>query len=91
LLFIWGEPGQRFIEGQHVFFWRMGDRGDLFQTDMHSVAAVFGPLFTNRIIHQNPPHGLGGSREEMPPAIPVLRLVDIHQAKIGFVHQCRGL
>src|SRR6266567_3385065 len=40
---------------------------------------------------ENSPHRLGRSREEMAPAVPLLNLVGIDQAEIGFMHQGGGL
>jgi hypothetical protein len=43
------------------------------------------------LIDQNPSHGLGGRREEMAAAVPMLCLLHIHQAQVGFVHESGGL
>ena len=43
------------------------------------------------LFHQDPPHGLGRRCEEVPPAVPVLRLLDVDQPNIGLVNQRGGL
>ena len=44
-------------------------------------------LSAHRFPHQNPPHRLRRRRKEVPPTIPLLGLLHIHQPQIGLVHQ----
>ena len=43
------------------------------------------------LIDQNPPHRLGGRREEVPATVPFLCRVDVDQPQIGFMHEGGGL
>lgn len=54
-------------------------------------AAVSQSLIATCRFNQNASHGIGGGGEEVPPATPRLSLVDIHKAKVRFMHQGGGL
>jgi hypothetical protein len=61
----------------------------------------FGRLLTNAIalggqlppslVDENPPHRLGGGREEMRPIVPLALIVGAHEPQPGFMHQRGGL
>jgi hypothetical protein len=53
-------------------------------------AAVTGGLFAAGIVDQDAPHGLGGGREEMSPALPSLTGIALH-AQAGLMDQGSGL
>ena len=48
-------------------------------------------LLAARIFDQNPPHRLGRSDEEVPTALPLLRLLAADQPQIGLMDQCGRL
>ena len=60
------------------------------QVDTLPGAAVPNPLLPARALHQDPPHGFGRGREEMPPALPV-GILRADQSNVGFVDQRRRL
>ena len=57
------------------------------------IATPLEALLLPGAVDQNPSHCLGGRREKMTAAAPVLvaRFVLAHESKIGFVNQGRGL
>lgn len=61
------------------------------QRELETAAAVFVALLATCLLDENAAHGLGGRGKEVPAAIPVLRLVRIHKAKIGLMHERRCL
>jgi hypothetical protein len=63
----------------------------LRQIDAFHVPAAFLRLLAAGVVDQNPPHRLGSRSKEVAAAIPVLRLLNIHQPKVRLVDQGRGL
>ena len=61
------------------------------QIDLLLATTALDSLFSARILHQYPPHRLRRSRKEVPPAVPLLNLLHIHQPQVRLVHQRRGL
>src|SRR5262249_36762401 len=47
--------------------------------------AVFGTLFAAGDFDEDAPHGLGRGGEEVPPAVPVLCLLEIHNPYVSFM------
>ncbi len=48
-------------------------------------------VFPACVFDEDAAHGFGGRGEEMAAAIPLLCLLRVHQAEVGFVDQGRGL
>jgi hypothetical protein len=69
------------------------DAGNLVgrQADAAPIASLLGRLLLPCMFDQYPPHRLGRSPEEMPPAVPLLSLINIHQTQIRLMHQRRRL
>ena len=47
--------------------------------------------FVAGLFDQNPPHGLSGSCKEVPPAVPVLGLLNVHQPQVSLMDKGRRL
>ena len=60
---------------------------DLFALHVATVPDTFLPA---GLLHQNPPHRLRRRREEVPPAIPVLGFLHVHEPDVRLMHQRRG-
>lgn len=70
---------ERFIQSEQFFRGFVGRRIDLIEGNALAVAPSFqGELFAGAV-DENATHGLGGGREEMPPAVPALRPLNIHE------------
>jgi hypothetical protein len=79
------------VQLQQPVWLRAGDPVGGLQLDPRTPVAVFVGLLPPCTFDKNTPHGLRSGSEEMTPAVPVLRLVDIDQPKVGLVDQGRCL
>jgi hypothetical protein len=61
------------------------------QIDSPDLTSAFPSLLAASVFDENGPHGLGCGSKEMASAVPVLDLVDVHQADVRLVDQRRGL
>ena len=52
---------------------------------------MLGPPFAPGALDQDAAHGLRSRGKKVSPAVPVLRLLDVHEPDVGFVDQGRGL
>jgi len=52
---------------------------------------VFGPAFSSGVVDQDAAHGLGGGGKKVPPTIPILAVVRLHEAQIRLMNQGRRL
>jgi hypothetical protein len=78
-----GEPLQGVIDGQDFVVVGQEARISIRQINAVATAAVLAA----GILDENAAHGLGSGREEMAAAVPVLRLLHIHQPDIRLVNQ----
>ena len=82
---------QRGIESQQLVAVVLVGNVELIEIEPLAPAAVAEPLAAAGAFDEDAAHGLGGGREEMPAAVPVLRLLDIDESQIRFVNQRGGL
>ena len=86
-----GQAGHGFIQEQDLLI--VGRRGDLLVKEVRATepaAVPDSPLMAGPF-DENPAHGLSSSGEEMAAAVPVLRLVRVHEPQVRFVNQGRRL
>ena len=57
------------------------------QRNAFVVAAMFWTAFSSGLVHQNPPHRFSRGGEEMSPAVPVLRLLDVDEPNVRIVDE----
>ena len=86
-----GQCVQGFIHAKNIIDTVVCDQVGVWKPDPVLLASVLEPLLLACSLHQDPPHGLGRRPEEMPPAVPVLGLLHVHQPHIRLVDQSRGL
>src|SRR5262249_39002103 len=80
---------QGLIECQEVNRIVLRGLGQVGQVDALQPAAPFLGVVAAGAFYQDTPHRLGRCREEMPSAVPRLRLV--HEPNVGFMHERRRL
>src|SRR5262249_54985278 len=73
---------QRLIERKHVDIGSFA--GNLAEVDLDplTAAAAFETPLVAGAVEDNPAHGLGRGGEEVTAAVPLRRLLDIHEAKV---------
>ena len=82
------------VEGQEVLGRVVvlgGEQGAGFEFDLPPVAAALLTLTPAGPVDEDPAHSLRGRREEVPPAVPALDLLRVHQPHLRFMHQRRRL
>ena len=68
----------RAIQGQYIVWSGIKNAGQILETHaLHRSSSLDG-LFPTRVLDQNPPHGLRGSRKEMTAAIPTLGRIAVY-------------
>src|SRR5439155_924004 len=85
------EPDQNLVQRQEQFGILSEGAYLVEQFEPDAIAAALDPASRSGAFNQNPPHGLGCRREEMPPAIPALGLIRVHQPQIYLVDERGGL
>src|SRR6266851_3697481 len=63
--------------------WQVGD----LDLNPLKLAAVLDTLLAPGVFHEDALHGFGCRSEEVPPAIPLVELVRIHQTKVRFMDE----
>ena len=87
-----GQPLQRLIDGQDLLRILVAFRQiKMIHVEPLPSAAVFAAFLAPCFVDENAPHGLGGSKEEMAPAIPRLFGIVADETQIGFVDQGGGV
>jgi hypothetical protein len=61
------------------------------RSSTRSIATVPDTFLPAGLLHQDPPHRLCRRREEVPPAIPVLGFLHVHEPDVCLMHERRGL
>jgi hypothetical protein len=81
---------QRRVEIQQLIIRRFDCQIAIRQFDLPPSAPVLLAVPSSRRINQDPPHGLCGRGEEMPPAVPALPILVPDKPQVGFMNQsCR--
>jgi hypothetical protein len=82
---------QGLVQGQQIQGGVRSRDLDLFQRLAFPGPAAPLAMFVACLIDEDAAHSLGGSGEEVAPAVPVLGLVAINQTQVGLMDQGRGL
>ena len=85
------QAGQGRIQLNNVMAGIRRGEGGIVESDASAAAPMFPPPLSPGCIDQNPPHGLGCRRKEMPSALLALGSIDIDQPHIGLVNESRRL
>src|SRR5262245_2929143 len=72
---------QELINFEKVIARLLAKGGGLVQVDADPLAAALDAALAAGLLDQNTAHRLSGRCKEMPPAVPVLCLLDIHQTQ----------
>ena len=89
--FLLGQPLQGLIQSQQFFVRSLVHDVQPVEVAALPAAAMAEALLASGVLDENAPHPFGGGGKEMSPAVPVLRLLLIHEPEIGLVNQRRGL
>ena len=65
----------------------VSDGLELVEVEPLAVAALFVRRLVPGPLHEDAAHGLGGRGEEVATAVPLLRLLGVHQAEVGLMDQ----
>ena len=86
-----GELVEGLVQGQQHRL-RLGHAElQVIEADAQPVATAFDAPLAAGVLDEDAAHGLGRRGEEVPPAVPVLRLLHVHQPQVGVVDQGRRL